>query len=125
MGAPIKITLYDSKTNEVRGEYEQRLVTFEMLVKASQLKELLEAAPETKRRWWWIKREETTEERQINAMMELVAEFFNHQFTAQELRHGADVSEVMAVLRSILSRASEIVKANPTPPPQPRPKKGR
>ena len=130
MPTPMKITLYDPKTQEAIGEYSQSIITFEMLVKASQLKELLDNPPEQERKWWWIwmpwmKRPESEEQKQVAALTELVAEFFGHQFTAEQLRKGSDVGEVVAVLRAIIARAGSINAGNPTLPPRPRPKKGR
>ncbi len=130
MPTPIKITLYNPKTQEIIAEYSQSIITFEMLVKASQLKELLDNPPEQERKWWWIwhpwmKRPESEEQKQVAALTELVAEFFGHQFTAEQLRVGSDVSEVVAVLRAIIARAGSINMGNPTQPPRLRPKKGR
>jgi uncharacterized protein YecE (DUF72 family) len=113
---PIKITLYDPKTQEPLKEYCQRVITFAMLSAAVQLQEALGDLPEKQRRWWWQK-PISKESQQIDALMELVASFFGDQFTVQELRTGADVSEVMSVLQAIVARAGAIVTANPTVPP--------
>lgn len=121
MGTPIKLTLYDPKTQEPLREVSQSLITFGMLVKASQLKELMEDLPKTKRKWWWIwpawmDPKVSEEEQQTQALLELVAEFFNHQVTVEELRDHCDVAEVIAVLRAIMSRAGNITQGNPTLP---------
>ena len=115
---PIKLTLYDPKTQEVIKEYQLRLITFEMLLAATQLQEALSDAPDVKRHWWWQKRI-TPEEAQIESLLELVTDCFGNQFTVEELRRGADVSEVMVVLRTILARSGKIFTANPTKPPLP------
>jgi len=113
---PIKITLYDPKTQEPTKEYGQRVITFAMLTAAVQLQEALQDLPEKKRRWWWQK-PISPEKKQIDALLELVTNFFNDQFTVEGLRKGADVSEVMAVLKAIVARAGTIATANPTFPP--------
>lgn len=112
---PIKLTLYEPKTQEPLKEYQQRVITFQMLTAAVQLQEALEDLPEKKRRWWWQKAI-SKEAAQIDALLELVVEFFGNQFTVQELRIGADISEVISVLTSIIARAGKIVTANPTRP---------
>ena len=114
---PIKLTLYDPKTQEPEKEYQQRVISFGMLLAAVQLQEALEDLPEKKRRWWW-QLPISKESEQINALLELVTEFFGHQFTTEQLRKGADVSEIMAIFRSIIARAGMIVSANPTRPPR-------
>jgi hypothetical protein len=114
---PIKLTLYDPKTQEPRQEYKLRLITFAMLESAVQLQEALGDLPEKKRRWWWQKAI-SHEAQQIDALMTLVTDFFGNQFTVQEMRVGADVPEVMAVLTAIVARAGTIVSANPTVPPR-------
>jgi len=115
---PIRLTLYDPETQEIKSEYKQRVITLGWLLAATQLQEVL-AEPEKKRRWWWQK-PISQEAARINALMEFVVHFFGEQFTVEELQKGADVSEVMAVYRSILSRPNAIVSANPTVPPPPR-----
>lgn len=114
---PIQITLYDPETQEVKRECKQNVITFAMLTSAVQLQEALEDIPEKKRRWWWQK-PISQEQAQIDALLDLVVEFFGNQFTVQELREGADVGEVMAVLTAIIARAGAIVTANPTKPPK-------
>lgn len=114
---PIKLTLYDPETQEIKKECTQSVITFEMLLAAVQLQEVLGDLPKDKRKWWFQK-SIATEEQQINAVLELVVRFFGNQFTAEELRKGADISEVMTVMRSIISRAGSIVQQNPTQPPR-------
>ena len=110
---PIKLTLYDPETNEVKKEYTQSVITFEMLLAATQLQDALTTAEGQKRRWWWQK-PITKEAMQIDALLELVMQFFGNQFSVTDLRRGADVSEVMTVIQAIIGRAGSIVQANPT-----------
>jgi len=114
---PIKLTLYDPETQEAKHEYQQRVITFAMLIAAVQLQEALSDIPEKKRRWWWQK-PIRAEVEQVNALLELVVEFFGNQFTVEQLRSGADVSEIMTVLQTIIARSGTIVSANPTIPPK-------
>jgi hypothetical protein len=114
---PIKLTFYDRKTQEVIKEFSQSVITFGMLLRASQLSEIIESAEKKEKKWWmWWEKNITKEEEQINAMLKLVVDLFDNQFTIDELRDGADVSEVVTVLRSITSRATNIMTANPTQP---------
>jgi hypothetical protein len=115
---PIKLTLYDPKTQEPVKEYQQRVITFEILTAAIQLQEVFSGPSEIKRRWWWQK-PISNETEQIKVLLELVTEFFGHQFTVDQLRSGADVSEVMTIIRMITGRAGRIVSENPTKPPLP------
>lgn len=116
---PIRITLYDPETQEVKKEYQQRVITFEILISAIQLQEVLSDLPEKKRRWWW-QPAISQDKQQIEALLELVTVFFGNQFTVKELREGADVGEAMTVVRAITGRAGRVVTANPTAPPAPR-----
>jgi hypothetical protein len=114
---PIKLTFYDRKTQEATKEFSQSVITFGMLLRASQLSEIIESAEKKEKKWWmWWEKNITKEEEQINAMLKLVVDLFDNQFTIDELRDGADVSEVVTVLRSITSRATNIMTANPTQP---------
>ena len=113
---PIKLTLYDSKTQTPIKEYQQKVITFEILTAAIQLQELFSEQPQNKLHWWWQK-PIFDEKKQIQALLELVTEFFGRQFTVEQLREGADVSEVMTIIRMITGRAGRIVTENPTRPP--------
>jgi hypothetical protein len=120
---PIKITLYDSKTQETIKEYSQSIITFDMLLRASQLSTVLDSPKKKERKWWmWWEKEISKEADQINALMELVVEFFSNQFSVEELRKGADITEVMSVMKAIMGRANALSLGNPTPPRQPRQK---
>lgn len=115
---PIRLTLYDPKTQEPIGIYEQRVITFDILIAAIQMQEMFSGETAAKRRWWWQK-PISNETEQIKVLLELVTEFFCHQFTVEQLREGADVSEVMTIIRAITGRAGKIVSENPTVPPLP------
>lgn len=110
---PIKLTLYDPKTQEPIHTYQQNVITFAMLVAAIQLQEVFSENPEKNRRWWWQK-PIFDEKKQIETLLQLVTTFFGNQFTVKELREGADVSEVMTIIRAITGRAGKIVAENPT-----------
>ena len=112
---PIKLTLYDPKTQEPIAEYQQKVITFGMLMSAIQLQDVFSAQPENTRRWWWQK-PIFDEKKQISVLLELVTEFFGNKFTVEQLREGADVSEVMTIIRMITGRAGRIVTENPTKP---------
>jgi hypothetical protein len=121
MTTPIEITLYN-KDSEPAGTYSQSVITFDMLMRASKLEEMLEDQPEGKKKmWWWLPwvKEKNEYEKQINLLMTFVADFFANQFTPKQLRKGADVAEVMSVVRAIMARANQIVETNPTKPPRP------
>jgi hypothetical protein len=113
---PIFLTLYDPKTHEPLHEYQLHVITFAMLISSVQLQEALAKIPEKKRRWWWQKPIRAGVE-QINALLGLVVEFFGNQFTVEQLRTGADVSEVMTIIRAIIGRGGGIINKNPTVPP--------
>lgn len=113
---PIKLTFYDPKTQEPVKEFEQKVITFETMISAIQLEEILSPDPQKVKRWWW-QNPINEEKRQIEAVLRLVVAFFGDQFTVKELKEGADVSEVMAILRAITGRAGRIVSTNPTKPP--------
>lgn len=113
---PIKLTLYDPKSHEKIAEYEQNLITFDMLFRAAALSEVLNV-PKKKRKWWmWWEPDLTPEQEQINALLRLVVDFFGGQFTIEQLRNGADVAEVMAVMQAIIGRSRGIAAENPTFP---------
>ena len=82
MTTPIEITLYN-KDSEPAGTYSQSVITFDMLMRASKLEEMLEDQPEGKKKmWWWLPwvKEKNEYEKQINLLMTFVADFFANQF---------------------------------------------
>ncbi len=101
--APIQITLYDEH-EEVKETYSRSRVPWGILKKAIRLSKLNTDLDK-------ISAED------IDAIAGLVVEIFGDQFTIAELDKGADVSEMMTVLQAIVTRASRLVKANPTVPP--------
>ncbi len=116
---PIRLTLYDPETQEIKSEYKRNVITFAMWLASIQLQEAFEDIPEKKRRWWW-QPHISPETAQINALLELVTHFFGNQFTVEELREGADISEVMTIIRAVIGRGGLIASANPTGPPLPK-----
>lgn len=107
MPEPIKLTLYGENDEEIK-TYERRIVTWGLLKKASRLAGQMDGGAEG------------TEgaEALVSEVSQFVVEVFGGQFTVEELEAGADLGEVMAVLQAIVSRASSLVKANPTPRPR-------
>lgn len=100
MNTPIKITLYEG--DEEKKTYTCLIVPWGVLKKAIALTKNLNA--------------ENIGMEDIDAVAELVVMAFGKQFTVDDLDAGADVSEMLAVLQSIVARASGIATANPTPP---------
>lgn len=117
---PIKLTLY--KDDEEIGTFTRNVIPWGVLKKAINLQNSMNV-PATSKKWWqvWLKDKETTkEEAQMNAISQFVVELFGNKFTVKQLEEGADVSEIMTVFRSVISRANSAVKANPTQRPSSR-----
>ena len=104
ISAPLKITLYDPETNEVKKEFSRSFVPWRILKKAIQLSKTLAN----------IDQAEITEA-DVDAIAGLVVDVFGDQFTVAELNDGADLSEMMTVLQSIISKAEGMV---PNAPPR-------
>jgi hypothetical protein len=94
---PIKITLY-GPNQEADREIVARFVPWGILKKAVALTKELDAANEV----------------EVDAIADLVVQTFHGQLTAEELNAGADLGEMLAVLQSIVARASGMMQANPT-----------
>jgi hypothetical protein len=101
---PLKLTLYDPKTNEVRKEFVRSFVPWRLLKKAIQLSKSLANLDENN----------LTEE-DVDSIASLVVDAFSDQFTLAELNDGADLAEMMTVMKAIVSKAQGITP-NPTPP---------
>lgn len=98
---PIKITLYDPVTNDVKAEFTRLYVPWRLLKAAVGLVKALDASNMT--------------EDDIDRMAGLVVEAFGGQFTLDQLDSGADVSEMLAVIQQIIGKAGMAMK-NPTQP---------
>lgn len=101
IGTPIKITLYTSE-GEVKQEYSCSLIPWGILKKAIALTKGIDQA--------------NIAEQDLDAIAQLVVDVFGKQFSIADLDTGADIGEMMSVLQAVVSRASGLVQANPTPP---------
>lgn len=100
MSAPMVIHIY-GKDDEVMGTYTRSFIPWKILKKAVKLSSTLDPNKLT---------EENVEE-----LAALVVASFGDQFTVDDLNDGADVGEMMAVLRQIVSRANGGVESPRTP----------
>ena len=101
-GTPITITLY-GPDSEPGKQYSRSIVPWGILKKAIALMKSID--------------QKDVAEEDMDAIAGLVVEAFGNQFTVQELDQGADIGEMLAVLQGIVSRASTLVRANPTTAP--------
>lgn len=53
----------------------------------------------------------------LDEMCAIVVELFGHQFTAEELDAGAEITDVIAVFTAITKHAAAMMPANPQTPP--------
>ena len=88
---PMTITLYDPITSEVKNTFTRLFVPWKMLKKAVQLSKSLGA--------------ENLTEADVDMIAALVVEAFGNVFTVDELNEGADLSEMMTVLQTIVAKA--------------------
>ena len=100
MGSPLVIHIYDAE-GEVEKTATQAFVPWKMLKSAVRLAETLN-------------KDKPTEE-DIEAINGLVVATFQGKVSSEELDNGADLTEMMAVLRQIIATAKGI-NENPTPP---------
>lgn len=98
---PMQITLYDPATNEVKATHSQLFVPWKLLKAAIQISKNLDPENMTKE--------------DADALAGLVVETFGNRFSIEDLNNGADVSEMVAVLNTIIAKASGGI-ANPPPP---------
>ncbi len=100
---PMQITLY-GPDDDVKAKYTRPFVPWKLLKAAVRLaKKLGGTGPNN-----------LTED-DVDELARLVVEVFGNKFTVDELNEGADVSEMIAVLNTIIAKASGGL--NPTPPP--------
>ena len=97
MKQPIKLTLYDPQTDEVKAEHTRIFVPWKILKASVRLMKDMN-------------KEDPTEEN-LDQMAALIVDVFGDKFTVDELNEGADVGEMMAVLKAIISHASGGINA--------------
>ena len=106
MAAPLKLTLYDPETDEVKAEYSRSFLPWKLLKQALRLAKSLENNDL-----------EDLSEETVDELAGLVVEVFGNKFSIQELNEGSDLGEMLTVLTSIISRAgASMPEANPTKP---------
>jgi len=108
LGTPIEFTLYDDN-DEIIATFRRARVPVQFGERAMDL------APQ-------LNGEEGKEV--LQALYQLIVEFYSEKFTVEELRKGADLLEMYAVVHAIVARAGELMPASPNPFPGSR-KKGR
>jgi hypothetical protein len=101
LGAAIELTLYDDD-DAVISTYHRARIPMMFAERAMELGPQLE----------------TPGPDQIKAMYQLIVEFFGDKFTVDQLRKGADLGELYAVVYAIMARAGELMPANTTPFPK-------
>jgi len=102
-GAPIKLTLYGAD-DEVKGEFSRSIIPWKFLKRALKLAGMLESGDLT--------------DADLDALGQLVVDFYGEQFSLADLENGADVSEMLVVLQAIVARAAELSPSSPNPTPQ-------
>lgn len=126
MHDPLVITLYNSKHEGT--EYEQPIITLEMLMEASKLEEMLSddgsdaEFPKRSKIWWWLpwnrKKPRNKLQQDIIMLADFVVALFGNQFSREQAMKGADYGELMTVVNAVNSRADRINQTNPTEPRQ-------
>lgn len=101
-GAPITLKIYD-ENNEVQKEYVKTFVPWKLLKKAIALRKVAGKA------------NDEIDAGDMDSIAGYVVELFGQDMTLEMLDNGADMSEMLSVIRSVMARAAGI--ANPTLPP--------
>jgi hypothetical protein len=99
-GTPITITIYDA--HDEPKPYSRTVIPWGVLKKAIALTKTIE--------------KEHVTEQDMDAIAGLIVDAFGNQFAIEDLDKGADIGDMLAVLQSIVARASALVQANPTLP---------
>jgi hypothetical protein len=103
LGTPIQFTLYGDD-DEIIKTYSRARVPVMFAERAIELSTSLTG--------------DSMGQEQLMALYQIVVDFYGGQFTVEDLRKGADLGELIAVIESISTRAVELmpVRSNPTPP---------
>lgn len=109
ISAPIQITLYDAEDEPIN-TYSRTRVPTEILLQAMELSEELEGFDQ-----------KTADSQSVRAMFEtlgaFVVEVFGARFALGDLLKGAEIDDLITVVKAVSNRASNAVSQNPTPRP--------
>ncbi len=97
---PMQITLYN-EDNEVVGTFTRLFVPWKLLKAAVRLAKKLDLS--------------NMSEEDVDDLAGLVVEVFGNKFSIEDLSNGADISEMVAVLNTIIAKAQGGMP-NPTAP---------
>ena len=102
LGTPIQLTLYDVN-DEIKGTFSRARVPLSFAERAIEMSGSLKDGMGIE---------------QLQSLYALVVDFFGNQFTLEDLRSGADLGELISVIKAIATRAVELMpsKENPTKP---------
>jgi hypothetical protein len=102
LGTPIQLDLYD-ENDEVKGTFSRARVPVTFAERAIEMSGSLKDGMGIE---------------QLQSLYVLVVDFFGNQFTVEDLRNGADLGELVTVIKAIATRAVELMptKENPTKP---------
>lgn len=103
LGTPIQFTLY-GEDDEVLATYSRARVPLQFVERAIELSGKLGGA---------------MGQEQLNALYQIIVDFYGEKFTIDDLRKGADLGELISVIQEITTRAVELMpsQSNPTTPP--------
>lgn len=101
LGTPIKLTLYDDQDAEI-ATYSRARIPLVFAERAIDFSGSLGKGDLT--------------QEELNALYQLIVDFYGGQFTVEQLRAGADLGEMLIVIQGITSRVAELIPANPTRP---------
>lgn len=98
LGTPIQLTLY-GPNDEIVSTHSRATITTRFLERAIDLSEIMRNAGQTKEI--------------LEALDQLLVDFFGGQFTLDQVKDGGDLGEKMTVLYAIINRASRIMPETP------------
>lgn len=98
---PMTITIYDPETDEVKSTHTRLFVPWRLLKAAIRLAKSMDV--------------ENMSEDDVDALAALVVESFGNRFSVADLNDGADISEMVSVLNTIIAKARGGL-GNPTLP---------
>ena len=97
-GTPIQFTLY-GPNDEIVSTHSRAVITSRFLERAIDLQETMKQAGQTKEI--------------LEALDQLVVDFFGGQFTLEQIKDGGDFGEKISVLYAIINRAAGLAEFSP------------